>query len=237
MYMNNKKISEEVQRLVKDWKAESTSSRKDTLAGRIVDKTLEYIRVSLPGIHKKNTQYIEDDKQDLRVGIWEALLTYEESLSNFTTWAMYKARKRLYRSATRDRIKLPSPLKDQKMTLSKFISQWERATGQRPTDEDIVSHTKIPECILKKLSNLVVVESMPVYMDVPAPTSKELSDVDLSLALDVLTSEERLTVERIIIKQQSLQQAATALGVSKTKCTEIYNSAVEKLRKVYKEFE
>lgn len=208
----DKNLKKDVEVLIEEY----LSNPSQELEEKIIKRVERYVFNTIRGPHR--THPTEDDFQEIRIGILQALRTFNPDKGKFLTWVIFPVKKRLYSASTRDIIHIPRETKEAMMRID------------LGGDIDSMSEARIARA--KKAASLKRLDVEPneeslsddnVYPDV------EMS-VDLKLALQRLPKLHRDVVDLLIVRQRSEKSAASELRVSMDELLELKRQALSMLK-------
>lgn len=214
MYFN-KSLKKDVKQLIEKYAASPSTELEE----QIILKVEKYVFNAIPGPHITNPR--EDDLQEVRIGVLEALRTFDPSKGEFLTWVIYPVRKRLYKATTRDIISIPKEVRETTMRLSKT-----------PDGED----TGMSEVRLERARKAMSIKPVSLEDDfneeVDSPESLQdlETGIDLRAALRSLSPLHRKVMELLFIRQRHEKSAAAELKISVEKLTRLKEEALSMLK-------
>jgi RNA polymerase sigma factor (sigma-70 family) len=217
----------------------------DENATAVIALSLDYVVGMLT--KGKNSIIEEDERQEIRLGIYEALLRFNPEKGKFTTWVLWWARRRFYRYKGRDYLSMSQTVRELLMYIN------------RHKDEDLSLEflTKKFRCSKNAVTSALALYEMK-RLDIDAfpqdtsyddqgdpsddsalhtPDSAKLVEDRLFLqkAFDILDNEDRELIQALYYKNYTIAQLAREKGISSGEVLARRNACLEKMRAILEE--
>ena len=191
----DKKLKSDAETLAREYVNCKSETRRAELEEKIVKRIERYARSYFFGYQERcmgnyTSDLDEDFAQCVRIGILEALRSYDPKRGKFLTWVIWKVRPRLNQDDPSSWITIPGTVVDDTRIYRKHLRNFREANGRNPSVEETASELgwkaskvmRVKEASsVKKVAHIGEPDSESFSIDPPDPTPTMVNNALLSL--------------------------------------------------------
>ncbi len=164
---------------------------------------------------------MDDLHQTARLGILNAIRTYEPSKGSFCTHLIWQVRGTIIRDKAEQWMKIPAYMKDFCRKLVRFENSWMKEFGEKPNDDLLLEEFHWTQQRLNKVRHAVSLYATD--LDIEKAETFDMANVintrlDVTSALELLPEDQRDIVNQFYFEGRKVQEIAKKLNI---RCSEV----------------
>lgn len=213
----------------------------------IINGCVDYVLAVASKRHKCSS--IQDLRQEVIIGIIEAIRTYEPDKGSFLTWVVHKIKNKINREKADHWIKIPSYIREVIPRYRKFINSWYENNSREPTVTEISQATNLSIKIINKIENVIGfskhsidnILSPNIQDTIAYKETHELENIvalkiDTDSASSKLTSQQKLAIKYYFIDGFTIKEIVEELELPPNAVKKIIDEAKKILSNELKEY-
>ena len=215
-----------------------SDTEKSRLEDEIVKAVEDYVFLGV--LFNRPTHIMADVKQAARIGIVNAIRSFDPTKGSFCTWVIWQVKDTVNRDTAGHWIKVPAYMGDNARKLARLEAYWVENTGRLPSDDEVIEQLGWSRRILKRTRHVLSLQNSSL-IDNRAEENIGMGDksnmkIDIRRAIDNLEPRQRQVVQMYFNKELDMVEIASKLGISPQRVQEILRDAYKILAPVLKDY-